>query len=75
MKKELNVCGLIAMILALVGLFIFGLPCGIASIVLGIIGLMVASENKGIGMAVTGLVIGIVDVVAVLWLQSILMAV
>ena len=73
MKKELNVYGLISMILALVGLFIFGLPCGIASIVLGIIGLMVASENKGTGMAVTGLVIGIIDVVAILWLQSILM--
>lgn len=74
MKKELNVLGLISMIIALLGLFIFGIPCGIASLILGIIGIVTAGEDKGIGMAVTGTVIGALDLLTVLWLVNLIQA-
>lgn len=64
-NKELNVIGLIAMILSFIGIFIFGIPCGIASVVLGIIGVATAGEIKGKGMAITGIVVGAFDAVAV----------
>lgn len=72
MNKELNVLGLISMIIALVGLFIFGIPCGIASLILGIIGIVTAGETKGKGMAIAGTVVGTVDLVAVLWLVNLI---
>lgn len=65
MNKELNVRGLIAMILAIIGLFVFGIPCGIAAVVLGILGVVLAGENKGKGMAITGIVLGAFDAAAV----------
>lgn len=72
MNKELNVLGLISMIIALVGLFIFGFPCGVASLVLGIIGIATAGETKGKGMAITGTVVGAFDAIVMTWLLSIL---
>lgn len=74
MNKELNVLGLISMIIALVGLFIFGIPCGVASSILGIIGIVTAGETKGKGMAIAGTVVGAIDLVAVLWLVNIIQA-
>ena len=71
MNKKLNILGLISMLLALLGLFVFGIPCGIASLVLGIIGIVTAREDKGIGMAVTGTVIGAFDLLTVLFLLNI----
>ena len=72
MNKELNVLGLISMIIAIVGLFIFGIPCGVASLILGIIGIATAGDTKGKGMAITGTIIGAIDLVAVLWLVNII---
>ena len=74
MNKELNVLGLISMVIALIGLFIFGIPCGVASLILGIIGIATAGDTKGKGMAVTGTVIGAFDLLTVLFLLNIVSA-
>ena len=74
MNKELNVLGLISMIIAIVGLFIFGIPCGVTSLILGIIGIATAGETKGKGMAIAGTVVGAIDLVAVLWFVNIIQA-
>lgn len=74
MNKELNVLGLISMIIALIGLFIFGIPCGVVSLILGIIGIATAGDTKGKGMAITGTIIGAIDLVAVLWFVNIIQA-
>lgn len=74
MNKELNVLGLISMIIALVGLFIFGIPCGIVSLILGIISIATAGETKGKGMAIAGTVVGAIDLVAVLWFVNMIQA-
>ena len=74
MNKELNVLGLISMIIALIGLFIFGIPCGVASLILGIIGIATAGDTKGKAMAITGTIIRAIDLVAVLWFVNIIQA-
>lgn len=74
MNKELNILGLISMIIALIGLFVFGIPCGIASLVLGIIGIATAGDTKGKGMAIAGTIIGAIDLVAVLWFVNVIQA-
>ena len=74
MNKEWNVLGLISMIIAIIGLFIFGIPCGVTSLILGIIGIATAGETKGKGMAIAGTVVGAIDLVAVLWFVNIIQA-
>ena len=74
MNRELNVLGLISMIIAIVGLFIFGIPCGVTSLILGIIGIATAGETKGKGMAIAGTVVVAIDLVAVLWLVNLIQA-
>ena len=74
MNKELNVLGLISMIIALMGLFIFGIPCGVAVLILGIIGIATAGEAKGKGMAIAGTVVGAIDLAAMLWLVNLIQA-
>lgn len=74
MNKELNVLGLISMIIAIIGLFIFGIPCGVASLILGIIGIATAGDTKGKGMAITGTVLGAFDLLTVLFLLNIVSA-
>ena len=74
MNKELNVLGLISMIIAIIGLFIFGIPCGVTSLILGIIGIATAGETKGKGMAIAGTVVGTIDLVTVLWFVNIIQA-
>ena len=74
MNKELNVLGLISMVIAIVGLFIFVIPCGIASLILGIIGIATAGETRGKGMAIAGTVVGAIDLVTVLWFVNIIQA-
>ena len=66
--------GLISMIIAIVGLFICGIPCGVTSLILGIIGIATAGETKGKGMAIAGTVVGAIDLVAVLWFVNIIQA-
>lgn len=61
-NMKLNVCGLISMILGIIGLFIFPLWFGIASMVLGIIGVATAGIEKGKGMAIAGLVLGVISI-------------
>lgn len=72
MNKELNVLGLISMVIAIIGLFVFGIPCGIASLILGIIGITTAGETRGKGMAIAGTVVGAIDLVAMLWLVNLI---
>ena len=74
MNKELNVLGLISMIIAIIGLFIFGSPCGVASLILGIIGIATAGETRGKRMAIAGTVVGAIDLVTVLWFVNIIQA-
>ena len=74
MNKESNVLGLISMVIAIIGLFVFGIPCGVASLILGIIGIATAGETKGKGMAIAGTVVGAIDLVTVLWLVNLIQA-
>ena len=55
-----NSRGIVGTILALVGFFVFGLPLGIAALVLGII------DEPKTTWSWTAIVIGVVDIVAVL---------
>lgn len=70
MKKELNICGLISMILGIISLFIFPLWLGIASLVLGIVGICTAKENKGKGMAIAGTATGAASLLWVLFFSA-----
>ena len=65
--RKQNAMALTSFIVALVGLLIAGLPCGIVAIILGIVGLVKfdATKEKGKGFAIAGLVIGVIDVIAV----------
>ena len=66
-QRKQNSMALTSFIIALVGLLVAGLPCGIVAIVLGIVGLVKfdATKEKGKGFAITGLVVGVIDVIAV----------
>ena len=59
-KPKDNSKGIIGTILALVGFIVFGLPLGIAALVLGII------DEPKTPWSWTAIVIGVVDIVAVL---------
>ena len=65
--RKQNSMALTSFIISLVGLIIAGLPCGIVAIILGIVGLVKfdATKEKGKGFAIAGLVIGVIDVIAV----------
>ena len=52
-----------SLVCSLVGLFLYGIIMGIISIIFGVIGL----GSKRSGLATAGLVIGIIDVVVVLF--------
>lgn len=67
-EKNLNICALLSFIFSLVGLFVFGVPLGIAAIILGIIGIVKFDKEKQKfkWMAIVGLVLGVVDVIAIL---------
>ncbi len=66
--KKQNNFALVSFILSLVGLIIAGLPCGIVAVILGIISLVKfdSTKEKGKGFGIAGLVIGVIDVVAVI---------
>ena len=67
-QRKQNAMALTSFILSLVGLIIAGLPCGIVAIVTGIIGLVKfdVTKEKGKGFAIAGLVVGVIDVIAVI---------
>lgn len=73
MNSNINVCGLISMILGIISLFVFPLWLGIASLVLGVIGIAAGGEKKG--MAIAGTVLGAVSLVWYFWLASIILTV
>ena len=66
-QKKANPMCLASFILALVGLLIAGIPCGIAAGITGIIGLVKfdAENHKFKWMGIVGIIVGILDVVAV----------
>lgn len=67
-EKKLNICALLSFIFSLVGLFVFGFPLGIAAIILGIIGIVKSNKEKQNfkWMAIVGLVLGSIDIIAIL---------
>ena len=67
-QRKQNSMALTSFIVALVGLLVAGLPCGIVAVVLGIVGLVKfdATKEKGKGFAIAGLIVGVIDVVAVI---------
>ena len=67
-QRKQNSMALTSFILSLVGLIVAGLPCGIVAIITGIIGLVKfdATKEKGKGFAIAGLIVGVIDVVAVI---------
>ncbi len=71
--KQSNVLAIIGFISALVGLFVAAVFFGTAGIVCSSIGLSKVKEtNSGKGLAIAGLVIGIIDVIA--WIFLIIVA-
>ena len=65
--RKQNSMALTSFIISLVGLIVAGLPCGIVAVILGIVGLVKfdATKEKGKGFAIVGLVVGVIDIVAV----------
>lgn len=66
--KKANTPALLSFIFSLVGLLIAGLPCGIVAVVTGIIGIVKFNKEteKFKWMAIVGIIVGVLDVVAVL---------
>lgn len=60
--------GLASFVLSLVGLLIAGIPCGILSIIFGAISIFKFNpeKQKNKWMGIVGLIIGIIDIVAVI---------
>lgn len=50
----------LALILAIIGILVFGIPCGIAAVILGAIS-SVRDERKGAG--IVSIVLGIIDII------------
>lgn len=67
-KKKNNSFSVTSFVFSLVGLLVAGFPCGVAAVITGIMGLVKfkPEEEKGKGMAIAGIIIGIIDIVAVL---------
>lgn len=67
-EKQLNICALLSFIFSLVGLWVFGVPLGIAAVILGIVGIVKSNKEKQKfkWMAIVGLVLGVIDIIAVL---------
>jgi len=67
-EKQLNICALLSFIFSLVGLWAFGVPLGIAAVILGIVGIVKFDKEKQKfkWMAIVGLVLGVIDIIAVL---------
>ncbi len=75
-RASTEVLGILGFILSLIGLLIFGIPLGILAIVFGAISLTKIKKNpkrfKGKGFAIAGIIIGVIDVVALLILLALL---
>ncbi len=66
--KKVNTMGLISFIFSLVGLLVAGLPCGVVALITGIMGIVKfdSEKEKFKWMAIVGLVVGIIDIIAVI---------
>lgn len=65
-----NGLAIASFVVSLVGLLIFGLPCGIIALSMGLTALKrinLFPEMKGKGLAISGIVIGSIDIVFVLF--------
>ena len=71
--KKTNPYGLASFICALVGLLVAGLPLGTAALVTGIMGITRFNPEKETNkwMAVTGLVLGIIDIICVIYFLTV----
>lgn len=64
MESKTNVCGILSLVLGIIGMFIFPLWLGIASFVLGLVGIsQVPKCNSGRGISVAGVVLGAISIV------------
>lgn len=65
--KKVNTMALLSFIFSLVGLIVAGLPCGIVAVITGIVGLVKfkPETEKCKWMAIVGIILGAIDVVAV----------
>jgi uncharacterized protein (DUF697 family) len=62
-----EVFSIISIITGIVGLFVIGLLFGLIAIITGIIGVAInASQQIGYGKAIGGIVLGVIDMTAVL---------
>ena len=68
-EKTTNKLAVTSLVLSLVGLLIAGLPCGLAALITGIIGLVKFNPEteKGKGMAIAGIIVGVVDMIMVIF--------
>ncbi len=62
-------------VLSLVGLFIFGIPFGVLAIIFGAVALSTIDKNpakkiKGRGLSIAAIIIGLIDVIAVLFVLT-----
>ncbi len=75
-KKQVLGLAVLSLIFSIVGFIIMGIPLGITSIILGIIGENKINKNRekymGKGFAIAGIILGFIDIVAVLIILSML---
>lgn len=75
-EKKILTSALVSFIFSIVGFIIFGIPLGITSVIIGIISLnrinKYPEKYNGRGFAITGMILGFVDIIAVLIILSML---
>jgi hypothetical protein len=67
-NAKTNTLAILAPCLAILGLFILGIPCSIAAIILGIVALtqIKAKNEKGSGLAICGIILGAIVLILTL---------
>ncbi|NOX56295.1 MAG: DUF4190 domain-containing protein [Planctomycetes bacterium] len=75
-SRKLNGMALAALIVALLGIPLFGLVTGLVAIILGgfAVGTIRRTRQRGVGLAVTGILLGVADMVGWLILLSVLLS-
>lgn len=59
----MELCGILSLVVAVIGIFAAVLPCGIGAVVLGVIG-TVGSKSGGIkALSIIGIVVGIIEII------------
>ena len=74
--KRTNGMAITALVLGLLGLFLFGIVLGPLAIIFGAVGMSFANKNNGSGkgLAVAGLVLGILDCLVFVVILGVLMS-